>query len=95
MSKHGHVSQDGLGGNRLGGWLIAGKTGERSGHPVHGREQVDRCAFAGPQMQVKLIDGLKVGDLKEQRAPAGQDVGRPDCKRVMARLAWVTGRQLG
>ena len=46
-------------------------------------------------MQVKLIDGLKLGDLEEQRPAVGQDVGRADRQRVVAGLARVAGRQLG
>ena len=65
------------------------------GQLVDRREQVDRRAGAGPQVQVKLIDGLKVGDLEEERAAVGQDVGRADRQRVVAGLARVARRELG
>ena len=47
------------------------------------------------QVQVELIDGLKVGDLEEERPAVGQDVGRADRQRVVAGLAGVPGRELG
>ena len=42
-------------------------------------------------MEVKLIDGLELGDLEEKGAAVAEYVGLLDRERVVAGLAWVAG----
>ena len=84
-----------MGGDRLGGRTVAGKPGERRRQLVDRREEVDRARPRRADVQVQLIDGLKVGDLEKQRPAVGQDVGRADRQRVVAGLTRMPRRELG
>ena len=70
MRKGDHVGEDGMGGDGLWPGQIAWEAGERRRQLVDGREQIDRRAGAGAQMEVKLIDRLEIGNLEEQAAAA-------------------------
>ena len=74
---------------------VAGEPGERRRQLVDRGEQVDRLAGVGAQVQVKLVDGLEVGDLEEERPAVGQDVGRADRQRVVAGLPGWRGENSG
>ena len=60
---------------RMGWAAIVLDAGWYPGKPVNGGDSLCTVAKrsigavdAGPQMQVKLIDGLELGDLEEERA---------------------------
>ncbi len=91
MLERDHVGQDRMGGDGLGRGMKSGKAGERGRQVVHGREHVDGRLVAGLHAQVKLIDGLKLGDLEKERAATGEHMGRLDRERIVAGLAGVAG----
>src|SRR5262249_51239517 len=95
MREGRHVGKDRMRGDGLGCRAVAGKPGEWRRELVNGREEIERRLIAGSQMQVKLVDGLEIGDLEEQRAPTGKDMGRSDRQHVVPWHAGMVGRELG
>ena len=74
----------------LGAGRYPGKPVNARRQLVHGREEVDRRVAAGPQMQVKLIDRLEVGDLEEEACGRRRRHGPTgsQARRGRARPGW-------
>ncbi len=66
---------DRVGRNRLGAWTISFKARKWGGQLVHGREEIPVNTRLDPDPKVELIDRLKLGDLQEELAAVGQDMG--------------------
>ena len=89
-----HVGQNRVSGDRFMGRHIARESRERRRYAIHSCKEIDGLALARTDVQVKLIDRLKVWNLEEKRLTVGQYMGRADRHGVVARLTGMSNGQL-